>query len=53
MFVGTASDMGKSVTTAGLCRIFLQDGHRPVPFKALNMSLNSCATHEGLEIGQA
>jgi adenosylcobyric acid synthase len=53
MFVGTGSDVGKSVINAAFCRIFKQDGHQPAPFKAQNMSLNSYATPDGLEIGRA
>lgn len=53
MFVGTGSDVGKSIISAAFCRIFLLDGYSPAPFKAQNMSLNSYPTPEGLEIGRA
>jgi adenosylcobyric acid synthase len=53
MFVGTGSDVGKSVINAAFCRIFLQDGYAPAPFKAQNMSLNSYVTEDQLEIGRA
>lgn len=53
MIQGTMSNAGKSLLTAGLCRIMRQDGYRSAPFKSQNMALNSYITEEGLEMGRA
>ena len=53
MVLGTMSSAGKSFITAGLCRIFRQDGWKTVPFKSQNMALNSYITQDGKEMGRA
>ena len=53
MFQGTSSNAGKSVLTAAMGRILLQDGYRVAPFKSQNMSLNSFVTRDGGEMGRA
>ena len=53
MVQGTTSNAGKSLITAGLCRVLTQDGFRVAPFKSQNMALNSFVTEDGLEMGRA
>lgn len=53
MIQGTMSSSGKSLITAGLCRILHQNGHDVAPFKSQNMALNSYITLDGMEMGRA
>lgn len=51
LVLGTSSGAGKTTVCAMICRHLMREGLDPVPFKALNLSLNSYATRDGGEIG--
>lgn len=51
--LGSASDVGKSLVTAGLCRLLSDAGFNVVPFKAQNMANQAGVTGDGLEMPRA
>lgn len=53
MVCGTGSSVGKSILSAGLCRIFYEEGFKVAPFKSQNMALNSYVTKDGKEMARA
>ena len=53
LVAGTASNAGKTVVVAGICRWLARQGVKVAPFKAQNMALNSVVTPDGAEIGRA
>ncbi|MFW5790685.1 MAG: cobyric acid synthase [Bacillota bacterium] len=53
MFQGTASDVGKSLFTLAICRIYSQQGYKTAPFKSQNMAADSFITKAGHEIAVA
>ncbi len=53
MFMGTGSDVGKSLIVAGLCRALKNRNIKIAPFKPQNMSNNASVCENGGEIGRA
>jgi adenosylcobyric acid synthase len=53
LIAGTSSDAGKSLVVTGLCRALARRSIAVAPFKAQNMSNNSCVCGDGAEIGRA
>ena len=52
MVLGTASSVGKSTVATAICRYYRKKGFKVAPFKAMNISLNSFVTEDGLEMGR-
>ena len=53
MFLGASSAAGKSTMSAIVCRLLRRRGHDVVPFKTLNLSLNSFVDRDGGEMGMS
>ncbi len=53
MIQGTASGVGKTIITAGLCRIFADRGYDVAPFKSQNMSNYAYVIPGGLQVSRA
>ena len=53
MFLGASSAAGKSTISAIVCRLLSRRGHDVVPFKTLNLSLNSFVDKDGGEMGMS
>ncbi len=51
--LGSASDVGKSLVTAGLCRLLADAGFDVAPYKAQNMANQAGVTADGLEMPRA
>lgn len=47
MLQGTASNVGKTLLCAAICRILKRIGYNPAPFKAQNMALNAFLSSQG------
>jgi adenosylcobyric acid synthase len=51
--LGTASDVGKSLVAAAVCRLLNDAGRAVAPFKAQNMANQAGVTFDGLEMPRA